>query len=214
MEEKTTEQQEKEVIEQEKTEQNGQPSGNQPREISMRTLVLLLAALGVIVVLLVSNFGKGNREEACVIVQQSPFGQSQQQIWIDLEDDLQAKGIAEFGLTYPDGPDGYETKVYRVYTKQINSLYYIDEDNGKQGMMIVKGKFCGKDVFESGFYNDGVEYSFINKVQVGDLTVTMKGNESGVQVASWVDGEFSYAIGVWNAPVTEEEMLDLISQTE
>ena len=214
MEEKTTEQQEKEVIEQEKAEQNGQPSGNQPREISMRTLVLLLAALGVIVVLLVSNFGKGNQEEACVIVQQSPFGQSQQQIWIDLEDDLQAKGIAEFGLTYPDGPDGYETKVYRVYTKQINSLYYIDEDNGKQGMMIVKGKFCGKDVFESGFYNDGVEYSFINKVQVGDLTVTMKGNESGVQVASWVDGEFSYAIGVWNAPVTEEEMLDLISQTE
>ncbi len=214
MEEKTTEQQEKEVIEQEKSEQNGQPSGNQPREISMRTLVLLLAALGVIVVLLVSNFGKGNREEACVIVQQSPFGQSQPQIWIDLEDDLQAKGIAEFGLTYPDGPDGYETKVYRVYTKQINSLYYIDEDNGKQGMMIVKGKFCGKDVFESGFYNDGVEYSFINKVQVGDLTVTMKGNESGVQVASWVDGEFSYAIGVWNAPVTEEEMLDLISQTE
>lgn len=214
MEEKTTEQQEKEVIEQEKAEQNGQPSGNQPREISMRTLVLLLAALGVIVVLLVSNFGKGNREEACVIVQQSPFGQSQQQIWIDLEDDLQAKGIAEFGLTYPDGPDGYETKVYRVYTKQINSLYYIDEDNGKQGMMIVKGRFCGKDVFESGFYNDGVEYSFINKVQVGDLTVTMKGNESGVQVASWVDGEFSYAIGVWNAPVTEEEMLDLISQTE
>ena len=214
MEETTTEQQEKEVIEQEKAEQNGQPSGNQPREISMRTLVLLLAALGVIVVLLVSNFGKGNREEACVIVQQSPFGQSQQQIWIDLEDDLQAKGIAEFGLTYPDGPDGYETKVYRVYTKQINSLYYIDEDNGKQGMMIVKGKFCGKDVFESGFYNDGVEYSFINKVQVGDLTVTMKGNESGVQVASWVDGEFSYAIGVWNAPVTEEEMLDLISQTE
>lgn len=214
MEEKTTEQQEKEVIEQEKAEQNGQPSGNQPREISMRTLVLLLAALGVIVVLLVSNFGKGNREEACVIVQQSPFGQSQQQIWIDLEDDLQAKGIAEFGLTYPDGPDGYETKVYRVYTKQINSLYYIDEDNGKQGMMIVKGKFCGKDVFESGFYNDGVEYSFINKIQVGDLTVTMKGNESGVQVASWVDGEFSYAIGVWNAPVTEEEMLDLISQTE
>ena len=214
MEEKTTEQQEKEVIEQKKAEQNGQPSGNQPREISMRTLVLLLAALGVIVVLLVSNFGKGNREEACVIVQQSPFGQSQQQIWIDLEDDLQAKGIAEFGLTYPDGPDGYETKVYRVYTKQINSLYYIDEDNGKQGMMIVKGKFCGKDVFGSGFYNDGVEYSFINKVQVGDLTVTMKGNESGVQVASWVDGEFSYAIGVWNAPVTEEEMLDLISQTE
>ena len=213
MEEKTTEQQEKEMVE-ETTEQSSQPSGQQPREISMRTLVLLIAALGVMVVLLVSNLGKGNREEACVIVQQSPFGQSQQQIWIDLEDDLQAKGIAEFGLTYPDGPEGYETKIYRVYTKQINSLYYIDNDNGKQGMMIVKGKFCGKDVFESGFYNDGVEYAFINKVQDGDRTITMKGNASGVQVASWVDGEFSYAIGVWNAPVTEEEMLNLISQTE
>ena len=42
----------------------------------------------------------------------------------------------------------------------------------------------------------------------------MKGNDSGVQVASWVEGEFSYAIGVWNSPVTEAEMLDLISQTE
>lgn len=212
MEEKTTEQQETTV--QETGENSSNPGGNQPREISMRTLVMLIAALSVIVVLLVSNFGKGNNDEACVIVPQSPFGQSQQQIWIDLDGDLQAKGVAEFGMTYPDGPEGYDKKIYRVYTKQINSLYYINDDNGKQGMMIVKGKFCGKDVFESGFYTDGVEYAFINKVQDGDLTVTMKGNESGVQVASWVEGEFSYAIGVWNDPVTEEEMLKLISQTE
>ena len=212
MEEKTTEQQETSV--QETGENSSRPGGNQPREISMRTLVMLIAALGVIVVLLMGSFGKGNKEEACVIVQQSPFGQSQQQIWIDLDGDLQAKGIAEFGLSYPDGPEGYDKKIYRVYSKQINSLYYINDDNGKQGMMIVKGKFCGKDVFESGFYNDGVEYAFINKVQDGDTTVTMKGNDSGVQVASWVEGEFSYAIGVWNSPVTEAEMLDLISQTE
>ena len=100
MEEKTTEQQETTV--QETGENSSRPGGNQPREISMRTLVMLIAALGVIVVLLISNFGKGNKEEACVIVQQSPFGQSQQQIWIDLDGDLQAKGIAEFGLSYPD----------------------------------------------------------------------------------------------------------------
>ena len=212
MEEKTTEQQETTV--QETGENSSRPGGNQPREISMRTLVMLIAALGVIVVLLMGSFGKENKEEACVIVQQSPFGQSQQQIWIELDGDLQAKGIAEFGLSYPDGPEGYDKKIYRVYSKQIYSLYYINDDNGKQGMMIVKGKFCGKDVFESGFYNDGVEYAFINKVQDGDTTVTMKGNESGVQVASWVEGEFSYAIGVWNSPVTEAEMLDLISQTE
>ena len=186
MEEKTTEQQETTV--QETGENSSRPGGNQPREISMRTLVMLIAALGVIVVLLISNFGKGNKEEACVIVQQSPFGQSQQQIWIDLDGDLQAKGIAEFGLSYPDGPEGYDKKIYRVYSKQIYSLYYINDDNGKQGMMIVKGKFCGKDVFESGFYNDGVEYAFINKVQDGDTTVTMKGNDTGVRVASWWEG--------------------------
>ena len=62
MEEKTTEQQEKTV--QETGENSSRPGGNQPREISMRTLVMLIAALGVIVVLLISNFGKGNKEEA------------------------------------------------------------------------------------------------------------------------------------------------------
>ena len=81
-------------------------------------------------------------------------------------------------------------------------------------MMIVKAKFCGKDVYESGFYNDSVEYAFINKVEDGDRIITMKGNQNGVQTASWIDGEFSYAIGMWNDPVSEEEMLKLVHQTE
>ena len=212
MEENTTvEQEEKETVETESDEQK--PSGQQPREISMKTLVLLVAALGVIVMVMIGAFGKGGQEEACVIVPQSPFGLSQKQMWIDLEDDLQSKGIAEFGMTYPEGPEGYEKKIYKVYTKQINSVYYVD-DEGKAGMMIVKAKFCGKDVYESGFYNDSVEYAFINKVEDGDRIITMKGNQNGVQTASWIDGEFSYAIGMWNDPVSEEEMLKLVHQTE
>ena len=63
MEEKTTvEQEEKETVETESDEQK--PSGQQPREISMKTLVLLVAALGVIVMVMIGAFGKGGQEEA------------------------------------------------------------------------------------------------------------------------------------------------------
>lgn len=40
-------------------------------------------------------FGKGKNDDACIVVSQSPFGQSQKQVWIDLENKLQAKGIAD-----------------------------------------------------------------------------------------------------------------------
>lgn len=190
-----------------------QPSGKAPREISMKTLVMLLAAAGVVVVMLISNITGKDGTEACEIVPQAAWGQQEQQIWIDLNSDLEAQGIAGYGLTYPEGPEGYENKVYRVYTKQINSVYYVDED-GHQGMMIVKAKFCGQDVFEAGYYTDKTEYTFTQIVEEDGKKISMKGNSEGVQVATWTEGEFSYAIGVWSNPVSQEEMLEYISVTE
>ncbi|MGM9942332.1 MAG: hypothetical protein ACI32N_10160 [Bulleidia sp.] len=190
-----------------------QNQGPKPREVSVKTAILLVAALAVIG-MMIFRFAKGDTgQKACEIVPQSPFGQSQAQIWIDLEGDLQAKGIAEFGLTYPEGPEGFDIKIYRVYTKQINSVYY-QNDEGREGMRIIKGKMCGIDVFESGFYNDGNSYTFINVVDHDGKKVTLKGNQDGVQVASWVEGDFSYAVGVWNNPVSEDVMLEYVDQTE
>lgn len=204
-------------VNEENTTENQTPEEHkntpQGREISGRTAILLVAAIAV-VVMMIMNLGKDkNGQQACEIVPQSPFGQSQAQIWVDLEDDLQAKGIAEFGLEYPDGPEGYDIKVYRVYTRQISSIYYQNED-GREGMRIIKGKMCGADVFESGFYNDGNSYTFINVVEHDGKKITLKGNQNGVQVASWVEGDFSYAVGVWNNPVEEEAMLEFVDQTE
>lgn len=213
------EQKEETVTPEEHTEEteNGsagqQPSGNQPREMSMHTLLLLLAAAAVVVVMMISRMTGRDGTESCEIVPQAAWGQQEQQVWVDLNDDLEAKGIAGYGLSYPDAPEGYENKVYRVYTKQINTLYYVNDD-GYQGMMVVKGKFCGKDVFASGYFSDPNEYTFTQVVEADGKKINLKGTDAGVQLATWTEGEFSYAIGVWKTPVTQEKMLEYISVTE
>lgn len=184
-----------------------------PKKNSPYTLGLLAAALVVMVFMGINYAKNSGKEEACVIVPQSPFGQSQKQIWIEFKDDLEAKGIAEFGLEYPDAPEGYDIKTFKVYTRQINSVYYTN-DSGEEGMRVIKAKMCGKDVFESGFYNDSNEYTFTKTVKDGDRKILLKGNDSGVQVASWVDDDFSYAIGVWHNPVSEETMLKYVSEVK
>lgn len=176
-------------------------------------LALLAAALVVLVFMGINYAKKSGNEEACQIVPQSPFGQSQAQIWTDYKDDLEAKGIAEFGITYPDAPEGYPIKTFRVYTRQINSVYYTN-DQGENGLVILKGKMCGKDVFESGFVSDASTYTFTKTVDYDGKKVNLKGNDTGVQAASWVEGEFSYAIGAWSHPVDEETMFQYISETE
>lgn len=45
----------------------------------------------------------------------------------------------------------------------------------------------------SGDYND---YKEINKVTVGNNTVTLKGNNSKVYTAVWTSGEYTYAIDI------------------
>ena len=176
-------------------------------------LGLAAAALVVLVFMGINYAKRNNTQDSCVIVPQSPFGQSQAQIWTEYTDDLEAKGIAEFGLEYPDPPEGYDIKTFKVYTRQINSVYF-SNDEGKTGLAIIKGKMCGQDVFESGLVSDATEYTFTKTVEWDGKKISLKGNDEGVHVASWVEGDFSYAVGSWNNPVDEETMLKYVSETE
>lgn len=197
-------------MEENKTEnqQNKKHEKNSPYALG------LFAAALVVLVFMGINYAKRNgTQDACVIVPQSPFGQSQAQIWTEYTDDLEAKGIAEFGLEYPEAPEGYDIKTFKVYTRQINSVYFSNEE-GKTALAVIKGKMCGQDVFESGLVSDATEYTFTKTVEQDGKKINLKGNDNGVQVASWVEGEFSYAVGTWNNPVDEETMLEYVSETE
>lgn len=199
-------------MEENKTE-NEQNQNKKHEKNSPYALGLLAAALVVLVFMGINYAKRSGNQDSCVIVPQSPFGQSQAQIWTEYTDDLEAKGIAEFGLEYPDAPEGYDIKTFKVYTRQINSVYF-SNDEGKTGLAVIKGKMCGQDVFESGLVSDATEYTFTKTVEQDGKKINLKGNYKGVQVASWVEGDFSYAVGTWSNPVDEETMLKYVSETE
>lgn len=49
--------------------------------------------------------------------------------------------------------------------------------------------------------------------QSGDVEVTMKGNDGGVSLAVWQDGNNAYSIGIYNAAgITAEEMVQMVSE--
>ena len=49
--------------------------------------------------------------------------------------------------------------------------------------------------------------------QGDNVEVTMKGNDGGVSLAVWQDGNNAYSIGVYNAAgITEEEMAQMVSE--
>ena len=49
--------------------------------------------------------------------------------------------------------------------------------------------------------------------QSRDVKVAMKGNDGGVSLAVWQDGNNAYSIGVYNAAgITAEEMAQMVSE--
>lgn len=50
-------------------------------------------------------------------------------------------------------------------------------------------------------------------MQGDNVEVTMKGNDGGVSLAVWQDGNNAYSIGVYNATgITAEEMVQMVSE--
>ena len=145
---------EKEIMEEE-----NEPSEKKPTEGNFMKIILLLAMVFVVMYMV---FGKGKNDDACIVVSQSPFGQSQKQVWIDLENKLQAKGIAGFDLEVPEELEQTYTNVsYRAFSYQISEVTFHD-DNGEDVIRIDKAKFCGKDILTT----DDNSYTNIQKVTI------------------------------------------------
>lgn len=168
-------------------------------------IVMLVAA---VIVVMYMVFGKGNQSDACIVVAQSPFGQSQQQVWTDLDSRLQAKGIAGFDLEVPEElEETYEDVSYRVFSYQISEVIFHDE-NGEEIIRIDKAKYCGKDILDT----DDNMYSTINKIDVDGKDVKERGNGEKYTAISWVDGEFSYGITAYKGGIDEETVRQYVSQ--
>ena len=71
--------------------------------------------------------------------------------------------------------------------------------------VLIRKAISDEDI--SGDYN---EYENIKTVSVNDLQVTMRGNGECVNVATWKDGEYAYAIST-SADISSDEMIELVS---
>lgn len=126
--------------------------------------------------------------------------------WVEAKDQNDAQEQAGFDIQLPSSlPAEYGAPSFRVIPDDILEADYAG--NGDAEICIRKA--VGTDD-PSGDYN---QYSGSRKMTVGDVEVTMKGNDGGVSLAVWQDGNNAYSIGIYNAAgITAEEMAQMVSE--
>ena len=176
-------------------------------------IFLILAAVVVIVMMVVRNAKNGSSaSDACNVVPQSPWGQSQAQTWTEVKSVPEGKAITGFDFSYPEAPSDYSKISLRVYTKQAFEAIYTDA-NGEEGMRVDKADVCGKDVYD-GLYNDKNAYENQNTVEINGHKVKEKGNGDQISTLQWQEGDYSYGIAFWNHPVSKAEAEKLVSSVK
>ncbi len=126
--------------------------------------------------------------------------------WVDAENQEDAQQQAGFTIQLPSSlPSEYGAPSFRVIPEDILEADYAGTGDGQ----IVIRKAAGTED-PSGDYND---YSSSQQVKVGDVDVTMKGNDGELSLAVWNDGANAYSIGIYGgAGLTEEEMTQMVSE--
>ena len=126
--------------------------------------------------------------------------------WVDAKNQDDAQEQAGFSIQLPSSlPAEYGAPSFLVIPGEIMEAYYAG--TGEARLCIRKA--AGTDD-ASGDYH---EYSESRQVTVGDLEVTMKGDDGVVSLAVWNDGTNAYSIGIYGgAGLTEEEMTQMVSE--
>jgi hypothetical protein len=153
---------------------------------------LILIALSAVMALLLVACGQSPANSPSQAAEQSESGESlggNVQIpnpFIDCETLEDAQKAAGFDLTVPDKmPEGYSQSAIRAMENSMIELIYMNGDNE----MRIRKATGSEDI--SGDYNDYIENSTLT---VGDLQVTIKGNDGKVNVATWVNGDYAFSL--------------------
>ena len=135
----------------------------------------------------------------------------------------EAAALSGFSLIAPEKIEGYSQKTITVIENEMIQILYHNADEysdlsdeelneidwEKAGFMpdnvLIRKAISDEDI--SGDYN---EYENTKTVSVNDLQVTLRGNGERVNVATWKDGEYAYAIST-GTDISSEKMLELIS---
>jgi hypothetical protein len=100
-----------------------------------------------------------------------------------------AEIIAGFTLILPEKmPKDYIKRSIQAIKDDMVQVFY---ENGESELLVRKAK-GNQDI--SGDYN---QYSENSTMNVDDLQVTTRGNNGKVNVATWVNGEYTYSVGLY-----------------
>lgn len=121
--------------------------------------------------------------------------------WGDYATAELAYDAAGFELTFTDTNGIYTATNYRAMAGEMLEFIYTD---GQKELTVRKAP--GADDI-SGDYTD---YSEVGTETVGDITVTLEGQNGSVKVCTWTDGDYSYSIS-FEEPVLAEFATSVIA---
>ena len=119
----------------------------------------------------------------------------------------EAAKLAGFDLCAPDAVDGQEKMAIRVLT--AGGLVEVIYGSGDEQVVIRKA------AGSTDISGDYTEYAESNTVAVGEIQVTMQGENGQVRLATWTNNGYTYSIGVCaEAGVSSDMMADLIAAVQ
>ncbi len=125
--------------------------------------------------------------------------------WTDYDSQSDAAQAAGFDLAAPEEISGCAEKSYRVLNADGDVMFEIIYASGEDEAARVRKAPGADDV--SGDYNT---YDEVNSVDVGGVSVTMKGAGGLVNLAVWTTGDYSYALSV-EAAISQSDMAALVA---
>ncbi len=117
-----------------------------------------------------------------------------------------AEKLAGFTITIPSKmPEGYAPKAIEAIEEHMIQVVF---EKNEEHMIVIRKAKGNSDV--SGDYN---QYSENKTITIGGIEVTTKGHNGKVNVATWVDSEYSYSVyaGFEGTSFDESVIQDLVS---
>lgn len=116
-----------------------------------------------------------------------------------------AAALTGYDFTVPDSVDGYpDVTIAVLESEQLTEVQY---SSGNARLCLRKAP--GSDDI-SGDFN---QYAESNAVDVDGRSVNLQGNDGQVQLATWLDGDYTYSIGIYREDgtgLTADEMTGLV----
>lgn len=177
-------------------------TNRRPVLIRFRKQIYAAAAIAACLVLIFTGIRLSGIREAGDTSAENALAGSPIEEFSSLEE---AEDRAGFDITVPDAGDSYRQSF--VVIDGMLEVQYANQ-NAEQVYSVRKAK-GNEDI--SGDYN---VYENEQTENVGNASVTLKGNNGTWSVATWENGGYSYAVTAGDQPLTLDEMLDVVRQVQ